>query len=310
MGRQQSKLISLGGVSVVLLAVLSFLDREWPQAGAWALVGLSLTVGFVHGALDAAILQRRFTDRMRLMQWLGAYLAAVVVLGWWLSGMVNVALWLLILMSVWHFGEPYGRWNGLQPWSANLTRAVVGGAPIMVPVWLAPSKLAQTLAPVVDAIAVQVWQAMAAVWLALLVVWIGACGLKRAYAARHAWAELSGCIVAYALFSPLMAFAIYFGLYHAPVHIWRVRRGWMAGANASVLKPGVVAVGVFATLCATWLLSAGLWWLLSLDFSTIAEPAAALRWLIVALAAVTAPHLVLISASSAFLAVYPRFGPR
>ena len=302
-------MVGLTVLTIFFTALLVF-DRAQPQAGAWALVGLSLTVGFAHGALDAAILQRRFSDRMRLFMWLGAYLVAVLFLGWWLSSAVNVALWLLIVMSAWHFGEPYGRWSSLSPWSSNMTRIVVGGAPIMLPVWLVPAELAQTLAPVVDALAIQVWRVLAAVWLVLVVIWVPVCGLRRPHAAKYAWAELLGCVVAYLVFSPLMAFAIYFGAYHAPVHIWRVRRGWMAAANAPVLKPAVVAAGLLATLCATWLLSAGLWWLLSPDFYALPEPAAALRWLIVALAAVTAPHLVLISASSTFFAAHSPFENR
>jgi Brp/Blh family beta-carotene 15,15'-monooxygenase len=302
----QVSILGFGVLLVLLSATLLLIDRAQPQAGAWALVGLSLTVGFLHGALDAAILQRRFTDWMPLTKALVAYLFAVVVIGFFLSVAVNVALWLLILMSVWHFGEPYGRWSDLQPWSASLTRAVVGGVPIMVPVWLVPGEFAQTLAPLVDALAVQVWRVMATVWLALLLVWVLACGLKRPHAARYAWAELFGCAVAYAVFSPLMAFAIYFGLYHAPVHIWRVRRGWTAGAQVEKIKPWMTATGLIATVCATWLLGAGLWWLISPAILKMPEPSTALRWLIVALAAVTAPHLVLISASAAFLAANPR----
>ena len=298
--------IGFGAVLFLLFTTLLLADRAQPLAGAWALVGLSLTAGFVHGALDAAILQRRFTDRLRLIKVLTAYLVAVLLLGWLLSGALNVALWLLILMSVWHFGEPYGRWSGLQPWSANLTRAVVGGAPIMVPVWLVPGELAQTLAPVVDLLTVQVWRAMGLVWLGLLLVWVIACGLKRPHAARYAWAEVLGCAIAYTVFSPLMAFAIYFGVYHAPVHIWRVWRSWKANGPALHLRPWAIATGLIATVCATWLLSAGLWWMLSPDLSKMPEPALALRWLIVALAAVTAPHLVLISASEAFFAAYAR----
>lgn len=304
----QVSVIGLGVPLFLLLAALYWMDRAQPHAGAWMLLGLSVTVGFVHGALDAAILQRRFTDRLRLAKGLGAYFAAVALLGWLLSGMVNVALWLLILMSVWHFGEAYGRWSGLAPWSATLTRAVVGGAPIMVPMWLVPGELTETLAPVVNALAVDVWRIMATVWLALLLVWALACGLRQPRDARYAWAELLGCILAYAVFSPLMAFAVYFGLYHAPVHIWRVWRGWLASAPLLKLAPWAVVAGTVATVCATWLLSVGLWWLISPDVSKVPEPAAALRWLIVALAAVTAPHLVLISASAAFFAAYARRG--
>ena len=149
-------------VLVALLLVASFLmDQMVPQAGAWALVGLTLTAGFVHGALDAALLQRRFRAPLQLMAVLTGYLLAVVFLGWLLGSMLNAALWLLILMSVWHFGESYGRWSNLAPRAANLTRAVVGGAPVLLPVWLAPDAFARALAPIVDTLAVDVWRPMA-----------------------------------------------------------------------------------------------------------------------------------------------------
>lgn len=291
-------------LTLLMLTGVFLLDRALPQAGAWVLVGLTLTAGFVHGALDAALLQRRFNDQLQLLAVLSSYLLTVVLLGWALSNMINAALWLLILMSVWHFGEPYGRWSDLHPWASNLTRVVVGGAPIMIPVWLAPDTFAQAIAPVVDTLAVNVWQRMAEVWLVLAVAWVLACGLLRAYAARHAWAELLGCIAVYALFSPLMAFALYFGAYHSWVHIWRVWRGWSSSEPGLAPRPAVVMAGLAATTVASWLLGAALWWLLSPNWSTPPEPGAALQWVIVALAAVTAPHLLLISASTAFFSVH------
>lgn len=288
---------------LLVLAVLWWLDRSQPQAGAWALVGLSVSVGVLHGALDAPLLQRKFTQRAVLLVVLAAYLAAVLLLGWWLSSAVAVALWLLIAMSIWHFGEPYGRWDNLPSWSALLTRAVVGGASIMLPVWLAPDELASLMALVVEPVGLQVWRLMAMAWLVLLAIWLLAIGLPQMRAAQQAWFELIGCTAAYLLFSPVMAFALYFGAYHAPVHIWRVWQAWRASQPAPVAKPRgeLVAAGLAATLLATWLLGAGLWLLLSDGFAAVPDSSGVLRWLIVALAAVTAPHLVLISACSDFL---------
>lgn len=303
MRRGQAALIGLCLIAPVALAMVWWLDTTQPQAGAWALVGLSLSVGFLHGALDAPLLQRKFANRWALLRVLIAYLASVLLLGWWLSGAMAVALGVLIAMSIWHFGEPYGRWDDLPPWSAGLTRIVVGGAPIMLAVWLAPDQLATLLAPVVEPAALQVWRVAAMAWLVLLAVWTVACGLRNARAAQHAWFELLGCTAAYLVFSPVMAFALYFGIYHAPVHIWRVWRAWVASDAQPSAKPrpALVAAGLAATLLATWLLGAGLWLLLSPSVSAAPDVPSALRWLIVALAAVTAPHLVLISACSDFL---------
>ena len=291
---------SLGAAT---LSAVWWLDATWPQGGAWVLIGLSLSMGFLHGALDALLLQRKFTSRWVLLQMLAAYLAAVLLLGWWLSDAVDFALGVLIAMSVWHFGEAYGRWDPLPLWSVGLSRVVVGGAPIMLPTLLAPDEFATVLTPFVAPAPFQVLLAVATAWLVLLIVWILVCGLPQLRAARHAWLELLGCVAVYAVFSPVMAFALYFGAYHAPTHIWRVWRALTTNdvaANA-MPQPAPMAAVLVATLFATWVLGAGLWWLLSPNIPTALDSASVLRWLIVALTAVTAPHLVLISVCSDFL---------
>ncbi len=282
---------------------LLWADKTIPQAGLWALLLLSTSVGFVHGALDAVLLPRRFASRTQAAFMFAGYLLSVLLVGWLLGGAVSFALWVLLLMSAWHFGEPYGRWHGFSPLQSGLTRIVVGGASVMLPVLMATEQLAIVLTRVLPALGYQGWQALAWVWLGLLIVWLVLCGVRRARALRYAWFELLGCVLLYALFSPLMAFALYFGIYHAPVHIWRV---WRASANAASTGPpkintgGTIAAAALTTIL-TWLLGAGLWWFLAPDPIAAPDGSGALRWLIVAFAALTAPHLVLISLCAAFL---------
>lgn len=304
-------LLTVGGL-------LLWLDKTQAQAGAWVLLLLSVSVGFIHGALDAILLPQRFNSRALAALMFVAYLLAVLVLGWLLSANISWALWALLIMSAWHFGEPYrrwgGRWNGLSAWQSGLTRTVVGGAPVMLPVWLAPDLLASVLYQAVPAIALQGWHGLAWLWLALLVVWLLTCGLGRlrpVHGLRFAWLELLGCAALYAVFSPLMAFALYFGVYHAPVHIWRVWRGWTAqhaqkaqSAPPSTITSTTAMYAVAGTTALSWLLGASLWWLLGAGTATAPdglETARWLSWLIVAFAALTAPHLVVISLSETFL---------
>jgi beta-carotene 15,15'-dioxygenase len=285
-------------VVVCVLGLLLWLDKALPQAGLTALLLLSMSVGFAHGALDAVLLPQRFHSRVQAALMFVAYLMLVLLLGWVLSMAVGLALWLLLLMSAWHFGEPYGRWDGLPALPGLLTRAVVGGAPVMLPVWLVPDALASILTDVVPAAGMRGWHALAVIWLALVVVWLTVCGLTRRKALRYAWLELLGCVLLYALFSPLMAFAIYFGVYHAPVHVWRV---WCVLGEAKTSRVMTMAV-LALTMLLTWLLSAALWWALVSGPGAQPDWATALRWLIVAFAALTAPHLVLISLCSKLLA--------
>ena len=282
---------------------LLWADKTIPQAGLWALLLLSTSVGFIHGALDAVLLPQRFASRTQAALMFVGYLLSVLLLGWLLGGAVSLALWVLLLMSAWHFGEAYGRWNGLSAWQSGLTRVVVGGASVMLPVLLAPEQLTSVLTRVLPDSGYQGWQILAWAWLGLFAVWLVLCGVRQASVLRYAWFELLGGVLLYAVFSPLMAFALYFGVYHAPVHIWRV---WRASANAALVGPAkITAGGAFAaaalTTILTWLLGAGLWWFIAPDAFAAPDGSAALRWLIVAFAALTAPHLVLISLCAAFL---------
>ena len=287
---------------MALLAVLGLLlwaDRTLPNAGVWALLLLSVSVGFIHGALDAVLLPKCTASRMQTVLFFIAYLLLVVLLGWLLSTAVNLALGVLLVMSVWHFGEPYGRWDSVPGFQNVLTRAVVGGAPVMLPVWLAPAQFTAAVADVVPELGLNGWHALAWVWLALFVGWVLLCGIARATSLRSAWLELFGCGALFAMFSPLMAFALYFGAYHAPVHI---RRVWIAHVKTSPAFSARATVAVITlTTIATWLLGAGLGWFVLQADATAYSWAEALRWLIVAFAALTAPHLVLISLSAAFL---------
>ena len=117
------------------------------------------------------------------------------------------------------------------------------------------------------------------------------CGVPRHAAAQHAWYELVGAFMLNLAFSPLMAFALYFGFYHAPVHIWRVWRSRPRGKLVSSF--GLLHFA--ATLLITLILGAALFSVLEKSASMFSMEAAGLRWLVVALAALTLPHLVLVS---------------
>lgn len=294
-GLKPSGLTALLAGLCLLLTALVFFDQKFPYAGLWLFMIVSVTVGFGHGALDAHLLLRRFPVRSRAMALAGAYLLVVVLLGWLLSHAVGAALWLLLGLSVWHFGEAYARWDNLHPATAVLTRLVVGGAPVMLPMWLSPDAMAALLQSGWQGNEAQVWRWLAAVWLSLLLVWAALCGIPRYRAARHAWYELAGAMVLNLVFSPLMAFALYFGFYHSPVHIWRVWRTRPLQANASEKMSSFRLINVAATFVLTLILGAALLVMLDFNTSAFSVEAVSLRWLIVALAALTLPHLVLIS---------------
>lgn len=282
-----------------VLGLLLWADMTMPQSGLWALLLLGISVGFVHGALDVMLLPLHSTCKAQAALFFVAYLSAVLLLGWLLSGAVSFALAVLLVMSVWHFGEPYGRWNGLTRLQGHLTRASVGGAPVMLPVWFAPGQLEAALAGVVPEIGMRGWYVMAWFWLGIFAIWLLLCGITRMQTLRYAWFELLACVALSALFSPLMAFALYFGAYHAPVHIYRVWRAHVKGV--AKISTGMTIAAIAVTTGVAWLLGVGLEWFFMLG--TIGAPGSAnyLRWFIVAFSALTAPHLVLITLSATFL---------
>jgi Brp/Blh family beta-carotene 15,15'-monooxygenase len=275
-------------------ASLVWIDRITPSSGLWALIGLTATVGFLHGVLDVRLMQQRFVGVSSVLFFGFCYLILVLLLAWWLSAAIDLALWLLLLMSAWHFGEPYARWDGLSRASQIFTRYVVGCAPIMLPILLSPSSLKLLLQPALFDPAIDVWASMAICWLTLLLFWLLFCGVKSYRAAHYAWYELIGVLLLNLIFSPVMAFALYFGVYHAPAHIWRVVR---SQPPTNTMKVSSLA-GTAGVLIITLLFSMIVWHFLAQTAHSSTGTAHIIQWLIVVLAALTLPHLVLVSLCS------------
>ena len=283
--------------AVIAVLVLVLIEHRVPDAGLWLLLALSTTAGFAHGALDIDILLQRFRPLPYAIGVALLYAAVVVLVAWALHAQPQVTLWLLLLLSSWHFGEDFGRWPGISVLDGWLTRVVVGGASVMLPLVVSPDAMGRLVAEVwPDGAALTGWVWLTRGWLLLLVVWLVRCGLRNARLLRGAWAELAGALLLNVVFSPVMAFAIYFGMYHAPLHIWRV---WGSRPAA----PGPARQTGWAIVFAITLgLGAALWWALGRSSPPSFEPAFALRWLVLALTALTVPHLVLISLHAGVLA--------
>jgi beta-carotene 15,15'-dioxygenase len=274
------------------LLALAWLERQWPLLAIGFFVGATLTLGFAHGAMDIFLLRDqhgRFAVKACLAYALGAALLAMILAPW-----PGVALIVLILLSVWHFGEQAHFEHANQP-QAGLLRAVQGGGSVMLPVLLSP----YALVPWVQSIALAdalwawpVWVGMAGLWCALLLAALVLFKPWRAGEGKTLWIELIVLVILNLLLSPLLAFALFFGLYHSGVHIWRMLR--LLGSEGSAWQGKWWA----ATLAITWLALALLfWWMPAQEFQH-RDTGSWLRWLVVALAAVTLPHLVLVSRAS------------
>lgn len=271
------------------LLMLVWLERQWPVIAWVCMIVLTLSVGFAHGAMDIFLL-RNTQGRLSLGDCL-IYAAAVVCLAVLLMAWPSVALIVLILLSMWHFGEQAYHEHSPKP-EAWLLRGVQGGSSVMLPVLLSPDALLLWVKSIAGTDASWVWPiwvGMAGLWAALLMV---ACVLIkpwRADAIKTLWIELLVLILLNLVLSPLLAFALFFGVYHSGMHIWRMRQ--MQRREGKIWKDGHLVLTLTVTLLALAVLA---WWMSNQAFA-LSDAGQWLRVLVVALAAVTLPHLVLVT---------------
>jgi beta-carotene 15,15'-dioxygenase len=271
------------------LLILAWLERQWPMMAIVGFVLLTVTVGFAHGAMDIFLLR----DPQNRLESKGCalYAVAVLLLGAALMLWPSLALIALILLSLWHFGEQAHREHDHQQ-EAWLLRFVQGGSSVMLPVLLSPDALKPWVQSIAAADTVWVWPAwvgIAGLWCALLLVALVLIKPWRSQTSKTLWIELIALIVLNLLLSPLLAFALFFGVYHSGAHIWRMRQ--LQRREGKTWHDGLLAATMLATLLA---LAALMWWMYKQTF-TVSDAGQWLRALVVALAAVTLPHLILVS---------------
>jgi len=310
-------LAALAMLSTLALIALRYLDQSFAQAGLWLFAGLTLTTGFFHGALDIVLLQRQFTDARRLAGALVLYVAAAVLLAMLCAYSGWLMVLILLVMSVWHFGEPYGRW-AQSTWAqgAWLHRVIAGGAPVMLPALLSAQALQAVLPIAVGPDAAWAWT----IWQTLAWLWVGLCGLglavlRQRLFSKPLWAEVAGVFALNLALSPLMAFSIYFGVLHSAAHIFRIAARHRHGAaigqeNASYRALNQRSgVAIVVTSLATLVLMLVLAWYLQSAPVAASEDPRLLTWLLVALTAVTLPHLVLVSRNAHWLTAHSSANP-
>lgn len=307
--KQQFGLVALAFLVLVALAGLRYLDHSVAQAGLWFFIGLALTTGFFHGALDIVLMQREFVRGHQLARAVILYAGSAMLLATVCAHSGWLLVLVLLLMSVWHFGEPYGRWeNGTWNRLAWIQRAIAGGAPVMLPALLSTRALQAVLPMAVDADATWAF----AIWQTLAWLWVGMCGLSLAVLRQRLFSkplfkEVAFVIVINLLLSPLMAFSIYFGVFHATAHIIRVVGKHRQGAVLDqknetyyvLAKP--VGLAITITSLATVILLLVLIWYVSGIPISAGEHHSLLHDILVGLTAVTLPHLVLVSRNAPWL---------
>jgi beta-carotene 15,15'-dioxygenase len=294
-------------ISLAALSAIVALEQAWPTLGWWAFVVLTLSLGMGHGALDAVLLLAQFVPSSKALLVSAGYLLLALLTGWVLSWSVGVALLALIVMSLWHFGELQGD---------LASRMAVGGASVMAPMLVAPAQMAALVQPLLagDQFAAWlVWRWLAITWCVLVAAWLvywivrwasqkpadNGLHIHWQHAQVRAGLEIAGIVALYAVFSPLLAFALYFGVWHSMHHIAKVQQA-VARHYAVSAQRYVLAVVSSMVLTMIFL---GVLWLFLRDASLLTQDhsVTVLQWLIVALAALTLPHLLLVSHSRHWL---------
>ena len=294
---------------ILALAGTRYIDQNFARAGLWFFVSLTLTAGFLHGALDIVLMQREFVGTHRLTGALGLYVGVVVLLAMVCTQSGWLMVLVLLAMSVWHFGEPYGRWgNGTSKQGAWAQRVIVGGAPVLLPALLSAQALQDVLPMAVGLEAARVWT----IWQTLAWLWLGLCGLslavfRQGLFSKPLWAEVAVIFIINLALSPIMAFSVYFGVLHCAAHIFRVVARHPHGAameNAKGANKKLderIGVSIVITSLATVLLLLTLAWYLQSASIAAVEHHSLLNGLLIALTAVTLPHLVLVSRNAHWL---------
>jgi beta-carotene 15,15'-dioxygenase len=300
----------LGAAVLGIAAMLMVLDRLLAQTGLIVLLVLVGSLGLVHGAMDALLLVRHLQRTRPRLAWGMVYLGATIATAWLLWPLPGIALMLLLGLSIWHFGEGFDHFRRLPAAQQVAYRFVRGGAPVLIPALIGRPALQPLVAAAAGgdaaatAMAWACWSGLAIAWLCGAGAWLGCSYLAPSadrVSRRKALIEIGALAALYALVSPLMAFALYFGLYHAAGHIRRVLAVAPAGARHRWHRDPYL-VSAVALTAVLGLLLAGAMHAQVID---VALPDLALRGTILALVAVSVPHVVLISLWAAALGRSP-----
>ncbi|KAB0676172.1 Brp/Blh family beta-carotene 15,15'-dioxygenase [Aureimonas leprariae] len=203
----------------------------------------AVAVGLPHGALDGRDGKRLFAPRygrLWFVPFLGCYAAlfTATLLLWWLAPFLALSGFLLI--SLVHFGQcdrdPASRFPRLSIFAH-------GGIPIVLPALAFPNEVAQLFAWLVG-------ERDAATILALLtgpvaVTWVAALCVECVQAllepqgarlgeARRTFSATAALVLLFATVPPLLAFAFYFALFHAPRALLEATEGEAPDPRAAI----------------------------------------------------------------------------
>lgn len=271
-----------------------------PAAVAILFVAVVLT-GMPHGAIDHLVaaqlygLDTTWTDQAKFY---GGYLVLMALYGvFWVLAPVW-SLWVFLIMTMYHFGQADLAYWGLPPIPARLVYLSRGLFLIGLPIVAFPG----LVDPIFDAIAgvrPSTWPLLdthsTGVFAGLVgqhVLVLGGALFTADVATRDAGREALNVMVLAALFGtvhPLVAFAVYFGLWHSLGHILELLRFFRRREAAPSTIPSFYKKAALFTVL-PFVGLAGLYWVTQAFGST--DQMIALLFIIIAV--MTLPHMVIV----------------
>jgi len=271
-------------VAVVAMVLLA-LTPAWlsPTAQLIGLAFLVVVFGLPHGALDPWVAETMGlcqTGVQTTVFTLGYLLIAAIVVLLWFWFPVSSLLFFLII-SAWHFSGDWAKTMGHIPrWS-------VGAALLLMPISFHTATVAAIFthlsgpggAILADRLALpEGWLVMIMLAISALAVWRG----HRQVALEYL------LLLGLSYFAPpLVYFAIYFSLLHSPRHLLGLWRQAPRAEQGRLIRMLVTYTG------ATLLLAVPLWWV----WAALPTESLVLRLVFIGLAAVTVPHMMLMTAA-------------
>lgn len=274
------------GTLCLLLAPLDVFAGHTSMLAVVLVVAVVLT-GLPHGALDPWVAWRAglWRTRVGFVAFNVAYvaIAAGVLLVWHSAPGPSLALFLAV--SAWHFA---GDWrDALNGWM----RAPVGAALLSLPALAAPAEVSAifTVLAGPDGGVLAGWLAIAAPWLAAAAAMSALVALRRS---KIAAVEIAAVAALAYLLPPLVYFLVYFCALHSPRHLRMAAQSADAGRLRQMT--GVAVAYTVLTVVA----AAVAWPWITAGFAAVATTDAPLiRLLFVGLAALTLPHMIVVTLS-------------
>lgn len=285
--------LGVNAVTIALAVLLPSPDPALELALLAVLVGL---LGLPHGAVDHLQGRTLFAPRFG-RAWPAAFAAAyvgaaaLVVTAWfaWPPGLLIVFL----VLATGHFGAEdiaAARLTAPGRATALAESALRGALPVVLAVTFHPTATAGHFAALMPAththVVTSVVTALAPAGLAYLALLLGYAAAAIRRRRPDLALETAALLGVFAALPPLLAFAVYFGIWHAPRHSLAVMAEQGAPGPAAGIRSFVRAAAPLTAV--TLILAGAAWWLRRPEAGA---DAATLQVVFIGLAALTVPHV-------------------